>query len=236
MPTLPSCSSVKEPLHESQTIATEAFRDGMREARRSERGMVVRRTTEVEGIERTMTSTNFDELKRTSPLALWRYAHDYLRAAQSLCRQHRLSCTESQAPYHLAAQGLEFALKAYLRAKGASMASLRTEIGRSLATALARAEAQGLPPLPSHSRVAIAEIDACHQDRQFVYLLTPDSTFLDVDPLVEAGVWILDRIAPDVAEHFIRHLADDTSPPTHEFVRRLRADLSATSDVAQPQR
>jgi hypothetical protein len=206
----------------------------MREARRSERGMVVRRRTEVEGIERTMTSTNFDELKRTSPLALWRYAHDYLRAAQSLCRQHRLSCTESQAPYHLAAQGLEFALKSYLRAKGATMASLRTDIGHSLAKALARAEAQGFPPMPAPLRAAITVIAACHQDLQFVYLPASDSAFLDVDPLVDAGVWILDWIAPDVAEHFILHLADDTSPPTQEFVRRLRADLSATSDVVQP--
>jgi hypothetical protein len=181
-----------------------------------------------------MTSTDYDELKRTSPLALWRYAHDYLRAAQSLCRQHRVACMESQVPNHLAAQGLEFALKAHLRAKGATMARLHTEIGHSLVRALVQAEAQGLPPLPARSRTAIADIAACHQDRQFVYLPASEGEFLDVDALVDAGVWILDRIATDVAEHFILHLADETSPPTQELVRRLRADLSATSDVVQP--
>ena len=36
------------------------------------------------------------EAKRTSPLALWRYAHDYLRAAQTLARQNRIACHESQ--------------------------------------------------------------------------------------------------------------------------------------------
>ena len=35
------------------------------------------------------------EAKRTSPLALWRYAHDYLRAAQALCRQHKIACHHS---------------------------------------------------------------------------------------------------------------------------------------------
>jgi hypothetical protein len=44
-------------------------------------------------------------------------------------------------------------------------------------------------------------------------------------PLAQAGVWILDRIAPEVAEHYFLHFAGDTSPSTEEFVRRLRADL-----------
>ena len=78
--------------------------------------------TNAKAIEPTMQSSMNDETKRTSPLALWRYAHDYLRAAQSLCRQHRIGCAESQAPYHVATEGLKFTLKAYLRAKGATMA------------------------------------------------------------------------------------------------------------------
>ena len=69
-----------------------------------------------------MRVTNYDEAKRTSPLALWRYAHDYLWAAQALCRHHRIACRESQAPYHVASDGLTFTVKAYLRAKGATMA------------------------------------------------------------------------------------------------------------------
>ena len=53
-----------------------------------------------------------DEAKRTAPLAFWRYAHDYLRAASGLCHGNRTLCIESQVPYHLVAQGLEFALHA----------------------------------------------------------------------------------------------------------------------------
>jgi hypothetical protein len=59
-------------------------------------------------------------------------------------------------------------------------------------------------------------------------MTTTDSTFIDVEPLVEAGVWLLDRIAPDVADHYAEHLADEASPSAEEFVGRLRADLKAT--------
>jgi len=182
-----------------------------------------------------MPLKNDDEAKRTSALALWRYAHDYLRGAQSLCRQHRITCVDSQVPHHLAAQGIEFALKAHLRAKGVTMALLRTEIGHSLTKALAQCEAQGMPPVPTRWRAAIAEIAACHQNRQFVYLAAPENAFPDINPLVDAGVWILDRIAPQVVEHFVLHQTGDASPSTEVFLRRLRADLSATSDVVRPQ-
>jgi hypothetical protein len=180
-----------------------------------------------------MRSTHHhDEAKRTSPLALWRYAHDYLRAAQALCRQHRIASHESQAPYHVATEGLGFTVKAFLRARGATMAELDTEIGHSLTAALARGEAQGLPKVPEHWRAAIAEVAACCHEHQFVYLQSAGSKFLDVEPLVDAGVWILDRIAPEVAEHYVLEFAGAASPSTEEFVNRLRADLRATSDGA----
>lgn len=178
-----------------------------------------------------MRSTSDDEAKRTSPLALWRYAHDYLRAAQGLCRQHRIACRESQAPYLVASEGLTFTVKAYLRAKGATMAELDRVIGRSLTEALIRGEAQGLPPIPQQWRVAVAEVARCCQDDQFLHLPAAKSSFVNVDPLVDFGVWTLDRIAPDVAEHYVHHLADGGSPSKQDFVGRLRADLRATSDV-----
>jgi len=180
----------------------------------------------------TVQSTYHDEAKRTSPLALWRYAHDYLRAAQTLCRHHRIACRESQAPYHVASDGLTFTVKAYLRTKGATMAELDRVIGRSLTEALIRGEAQGLPPIPPQWRAAVADAAECCQDDQFVHLTRARAAFVDVEPLVDYGVWILDRIAPDVAEHYVRHLAEGASPSTQEFVGRLRADLRATSDIA----
>ena len=181
-----------------------------------------------------MTSTNHDHAQRDAALALWRYAHDYLRAAQTLCRQHRIGCADSQVPYHLAAQGIEFALKAYLRAAGASMAALRAELGHSLSRALEQCEAKGLPRMPGSYRGAILELSLCHGDTQFVHLAAAEDASPDIDRLVDAGVWILDWIAPHVVEHYVVHLADAASPPPADFVRRLRTDLRATSAVVPP--
>ncbi len=181
-----------------------------------------------------MTLPTPDESRRTSPLALWRYAHDYLRVARNLSRQHRIACVESQAAHHVAAQGIEFALKAFLTAREANIAQLRAQIGRSLALALAQSEAQGLPSLPAPWRAAIVEIAACHQETQFVYLAMDEDAFPDLDPLIDAGIFILDNIAPDVAAHFVVNLGGNSSPTIEAFVRRLRADLSATSDMAAP--
>lgn len=139
-----------------------------------------------------MAPTNRDEAPQDAALALWRYAHDYLRAGQSLCRQHRIRCKDSQVPYHLAAQGIEFALKAYLRTKGASMTELRAEYGHSLSKALEKSEAKGMAALPNRCRNAIEQVNSCHRDTQFVYFVTAEDSFPDLEPLVDAGVWILD--------------------------------------------
>jgi hypothetical protein len=179
-----------------------------------------------------LTHTTDDEARRTSPLAFWRYAHDYLRAAHTLDRQHRIPCAESQVGYYAAAQGIEFALKAYLRANGATVADLRAEIGHSLAKALDRCEALGLPDIPLQWRAAVAEIAQCHQETRFVFVVAPDTAFPALDPLIGAGVFVLDRIAPDVARHFVAHLGGDSTPTVETFVRRLRADLSATFEAA----
>ncbi len=180
-----------------------------------------------------MRSTHHEnEAKRTSPLALWRYAHDYLRAAQALACRNRIACHESQAPYHVASEGLIFAIKAFLRTRGATMTELDRIIGCCLTEALIRGDAQGLPRFPARWALAVAEIAASSEDHQFVYMTTAESTFIDVEPLVEAGVWLLDQIAPDVVEHYAQHLAGDASPSQDEFVGRLRADLRATADVA----
>jgi hypothetical protein len=176
-------------------------------------------------------STTDNEARRTSPLAYWRYGHDYLRVARMLCRQHRIPCSEAQVAYHAAAQGVEFALKAHLRACGATVVALRVDIGHSLSKALARSEAQGLPRIPAPWRAAIAEIAFCHQDAQFVHLVTPEGAFPDLDPLIGAGIFVLDSIAPDVARHFVANMGGAETPTSETFVRRLRADLSATFEL-----
>lgn len=176
--------------------------------------------------------TSIDEHQRTSPLALWRYAHEYLCVAHNLCDRLMITSVESQAPYHVVAQGIEFALKSFLRARGATMSDLHREVGHSLDQALNRSEALGLPPMPAPWRAVIVGLAPFHQNHQFVYLMMPEPTFPDIAPLVDAGVWILDCIAPDVVDHFVANLGSDTTLPATEFVRRLRAALSATPGIA----
>lgn len=176
-----------------------------------------------------------DETQRTTALAFWRYAHDYLRCARALAEQHKLRCAESQAVYHLAAQGLEFALKSFLRAKGIAAETLCAEIGHSLDRALERSIALGLSPPPDESRACIASLAPHHGARGFAYLADDSEAFTDVTAYVAAGIRILDRIVPDVvADYVARHAAPGT-PPAAEFIQRLRADLLATADgIALP--
>jgi hypothetical protein len=171
-----------------------------------------------------------DERQRTTALAFWRYAHDYLRVARALCEQHKIRRAESQAVYHVAAQGLEFALKSFLRAKGVSPLMLRTEVGHSLARALERCTMLGLCVLPDASRACIDVLAPHHGDREFTYLDAELDQFADVHSFVAAGIDILDRIVPDVVTDYIDHHAAPASPPASEFIQRLRADLVATAD------
>jgi hypothetical protein len=152
-----------------------------------------------------------DETQRTTALAFWRYAHDYLRVARTLADQHKIRGGESQVVYHLAAQGLEFALKSFLRAKGMSPTELRTDIGHSLVDALEKSAMLGLPPLPEASRACIEALAPHHQQRRFTHLDTEPEQFADV-------------------RGFVDHHAAPASPPAAEFIQRLRADLVATAD------
>ncbi|HET7098410.1 MAG TPA: hypothetical protein VFJ68_13555 [Casimicrobiaceae bacterium] len=174
---------------------------------------------------------SYDEEKRTAPLAFWRYAHDYLRAASSLCHGNRTLCIESQVPYHMVAQGLEFALHAYLRAHGVANTELRSRLGHSLVEAMALCEAHGMPPLPAQWQPAFRDLATCHTDRGFEYFVTADDAYAEISPLVDAGVWILDHVAPIVAGHYVQNLGRDGSPSVEEFVRSLRAALSALAET-----
>lgn len=180
-----------------------------------------------------MTTTS-EEARRTAPLAFWRYAHDYLQAAASFCRDDRTLCGESQVPYHVVAQALEFALHARLRAHGMAVADLRTRCGHSLAEAIALCEAHGMPPLPQRWHPAIRALAECHQEHGFIYAVMVEDTYPDIAPLVEAGVWILDQAAPLVAAHYVEHLGRDGSPTVEEFVHRLRTALCTISGGEVP--
>jgi hypothetical protein len=181
-----------------------------------------------------MQTTITDEDRRCAPLALWRYGHEYLRAAHYLATGISVRCGESQVPYHMAAQGIEFALKALLRARGATMGELEHVVGHSLTAALERCEAHGMPPLRTSWREALVEVASGHRADCFAHLPLPRDAFPDIAPLVDAGLWILDWSAPEVVAHFGTHLAGDASPGAPQFLQRMRADLAATSSVVCP--
>jgi hypothetical protein len=128
-----------------------------------------------------------------------------------------VQCVESQVPYHIAAQGIEFALKAFLRARGDSMSVLHAEVGHSLTNALHRSEAQGLPSIPAPWRAAIAELAPFHQERQFVYRTMPEGAFCDVGPFVDAACGSWTGLHPTLSI-----TSSCTSPATNRLRSRVR--------------
>ena len=173
------------------------------------------------------------ESRRTAALALWRYSHDYLKAAQTLCQTDSIACNESQALYHLAAQGIEFALKSFLRARGVTPEDLTARVGHSLLDALGEAIARDLSP-PVEVVRAIRFIAPHHRDDQFRYLAANYGEFPALTPLLAAGTWILGQIAAEVvADYFIYH-GQGSATASDDMLRRLRTDLDLTARKIPP--
>ncbi len=175
-----------------------------------------------------------DESRRTAALALWRYGNDYLKAAQGLCEDMRITSNESQAHYHLAAQGIEFALKSFLRAKGVTPGDLSARIGHSLLDALQEALARDLPPPPVKVLRAIQFIAPHHRDDQFLYFVAADGDFPDFMSFLTAGTWILGQVAADVAADYFAYYAHGSASEIDDMLRRMRADLHATASKIPP--
>jgi hypothetical protein len=185
------------------------------------------------GAEDVMAIDN-DDARRTAALAYWRYAHDYFRAAADLCRDHQMPCGESQVPYHLCAQGLEFAFHAYLRAHGVSVDDLQSRYRHALDAARAACESRGLPALPTQCVTPFTEVAGCLRPAGFRYLDVDDAAAPDVAPLLEAGTWILAQAAPHVSRHYVEHLGGAGSPTAEEFGQRLRTALTMLRDASRP--
>ena len=123
--------------------------------------------------------------------------------------------SESQVPYHMVAQGLEFALHAYLRANGVTTAELRVAAwGISLVKAMALCEA---PWNAAASRLSgsprfgdLAGVP--HGPRLRILRLRRRTPMRRSRRSSIAGVWILGHVAPIVADHYVRNLGGDGSP------------------------
>ena len=169
------------------------------------------------------------ESRRTAALALWRYSHDYLTAAQTLCQTDRIACNESQALLHLAAQGIEFALKSFLRARGVTPEDLSARIGHSLLDALQEAIARGMSPPPVEVMRAIRFIAPHLRNDQFHYLAASYGEFPDLTPLLAAGMWILDRIAAEVVADYFVYYGHGPESAGDDMLRRMRTSLDLTA-------
>ena len=86
---------------------------------------------------------------RTTALGVWRFALDYLRAAQILRGARERELDLAIVIFQCACQGLELAFKAYLRAAGFTLARLRG-VGHSLVACMKAAGENGLPSLSAH--------------------------------------------------------------------------------------
>ncbi len=169
-----------------------------------------------------------EESRRTSALAYWRYAHEYLRAARTLATQHRVPSVESQPLYHLCAQALEFALKAFLRARGIAACELVDAYGRAIERSLEACVARGLAAPPGPVLAATRRLAAHHRPDGFATFADGSAPFADLKPGCDAVCWVLEATVPVVAEDYALHYAERGSPSTEDFVARLRADLNAT--------
>jgi hypothetical protein len=177
-----------------------------------------------------MQEPRVNESRRTAALALWRYGHDYLKAAQMLGENARVTCNESQVLYHLAAQGIEFALKSYLRAKGVTPEELSTRIGHSLVDALQEALARDLPRPPIEVVRAIRVIAPHHRDDQFRYLAARYGEFPNLTPLLAAGTWVLAQVASDVVADYFTYHGQGSALAADDMIRRLRTELEITAN------
>ena len=87
--------------------------------------------------------------ERTTPFGLWRFASDYLSAAQLVgaASKHEMSAPR----YYLLGHAAELALKAFLLSKGVPLDELKFKIVHDLEKAFTRAVGFGLAELASIS-------------------------------------------------------------------------------------
>jgi hypothetical protein len=112
--------------------------------------------------------------------------------------------------------------------------SLARDYGHDLAHLFEAALAHGLSPIPDGAVEALMGIAPHHGETEFRHVLHEPAALPDLDGAFHAAHCILDAIAPHVARDYSLHYAQQTSPSTESFVRRLRADLSATSHELLP--
>lgn len=169
----------------------------------------------------TVTVTPSDS--RTTPLGVWRYGYDYLKAARRLDDADPNPWVSSNVTHQCVCQAVELAFKSFLLAHGKTLNDLR-DIGHSMLRAMQEAEQLGLTPRPAGQRAAITQMDGYYRQHEFRYIVTGIKDYPPLDALLTACAWVLHEAAPDVA----------ASMGNHDLVNRMRLDVSSTFGKTPP--
>jgi hypothetical protein len=153
---------------------------------------------------------------RTTALGLWRFAYDYLKAAQTLDDADPNPWVPSNVTHQCACQGIELAYKSYMLASGKNLDDLRA-VGHSLMKCMDAAIRLGLTAPSADHHEALEMMDRYYRGHEFRYIVTGMKEYPALGRLLSAGAAVLYDAAPVVAE----------AMGTPGNVRRLRLELSA---------
>ena len=164
-----------------------------------------------------------DRNQRTTPLGIWRYGYDYLRAAVTLDDADPNPWVASNVTHQCVCQGIELAFKSYLLARGGTLNDLKT-VGHSLMRSMVAAEDLRLTPLSPEHRDAMEMMDRYYREHEFRHIVTGLKEYPNLSRLLSAGATILYNAAPDV----------ESAMGSNDLVHRMRLDLSAVLGQTPP--
>jgi hypothetical protein len=163
------------------------------------------------------------EEERQSAFGVWRYGYEYIKASKTVDDHDSNPWVASSVTYQCACQGIELAFKAYLRAKGHDLHSLR-KFGHSLVKCMKAATKYGLPARSIADATAIRMVDPYYKAQEFRYIKTGLKEYPNIGELMRAGAVLLDAVADDVA-------AAMGSPA---LANRMKLNTSAEFGFTQP--
>lgn len=154
-----------------------------------------------------------NKMKRTTAFGTWRFASEYLRAAEAVEAIAKNDADIAAPRYYLLGHGIELALKAFLLAKDVSIAELRSMklMGHDLEKALIRAEGLGLSalvPLSSEERSFIVLLNKTYQPKEHEYIETGYAVWPQTSLLFAVLKKVLAAIKPECLSATLKE-ADD---------------------------
>lgn len=138
-------------------------------------------------------------MNRTTAFGTWRFACEYLRAAEAVEAVAKSDMDIPAPRYYLLGHGIELAIKAFLLAKDVPLAELRSMklMGHDLEKALYRAEGLGFSNLVSLSgeeRASIELLNKTYQPKEHEYI----TTGYVVWPRTEVLFSVLNKVLPAI--------------------------------------